>query len=241
MITDDALFNGTLRIRQPARGYRFSIDAVILAHFAATAASRQVVELGAGCGVVSLILARLCPQAQIRGIEIQAELAALAQQNCDDNKMADRVRIDCGDIKQLRPGKHLAPVDWVVCNPPYYAHGGGRINAGSQKAISRHEICATLRDFLQAGYRMLNISGRLTMIYPAARTVDLMVCLRSVGLEPKIVQPVCAQAGQDARLILVQAVKGGRAQLKWVFPLVIYDDRKRYTRPLRDMLQGWAV
>jgi len=240
MITDDALFNGTLRIRQPARGYRFSIDAVILAHFAATAASRQVVELGAGCGVVSLILARLCPQAQIRGIEIQDELAALARHNCDDNQMADRVRIDCGDIKQLRPGKHLAPVDMVVCNPPYYACGGGRISSDSQKAIARHEIRATLRDFLQAAYRMLHISGRLSLIYPARRAVDMMVCLRSAGLEPKIVQPVCAQAGQDARLILVQAVKGGRAQLKWDFPLVIYDDRKRYTQPLRDMLQGMA-
>src|SRR5258708_37146994 len=53
--TLDSILGGALRLYQPRRGYRFSVEAVLLARFAAARPAARVLELGAGCGVVWVV------------------------------------------------------------------------------------------------------------------------------------------------------------------------------------------
>jgi len=234
--TMDAFFGGRLRVRQQRSGYRFSIDAVLLAHHVAPAPRDRILDLGTGCGIIPLILGYRHPGVRIYGVEVQPELAELAARNVSENRMQSRITILCMDLKALVPGTVAGEVDVVVCNPPYRAPGSGRMSPDPQRAIARHEIRASLADILKAARRMLRNGGKCVMIYPAERTADLLVTMRTEKLEPKSLRAVYSTRGAEARLILVTAAKHGRPGLRIQAPLTIYTRNGAYTGEVKRML-----
>ncbi len=216
------LFNGRLKLYQPARGYRFSIDALVLAAFARERLSGVVADLGTGCGILPVLLARRDEITQILGIEIQEELADLARRNSELNGCQKKISIACGDVRS--PGALSAPesFDAVVTNPPFYPVGSGRINTAAQKAAARHELNGTLEDFMGASSYLLKQGGRCTLVYSAARLVDLLAAMRGKKLEPKALRFVHANADEPANMVLAEAIKGAGAEIKIEPPLVLY-------------------
>lgn len=221
---------------QHREGYRFSIDAVLLAAFSAPGAKDRIVDLGTGCGIIPLILGQRHPAVSITGIEVQPELAALAAQNVEANGMKDRVTIICGDMKLLSIQAVSGPVDLVISNPPYRKSRSGRVNPHPQRALARHEILATLQDVAAAAARLLGIGGGFAIVYPAERITDLLTNLRSTGIEPKHIQTVHAKDHDPARLVLVSGIKGGRPGATVHEPLVIYQPNGTYTETVQAML-----
>ena len=144
MTTTHSLFQGQLKVIQKKKGYRFSIDAAILAHHVRLRATDIAVDLGTGCGIIPLILSLKNPSAHIYGIEIQTDLAELASTNVVENQMESRVTIIHADMKDFRA--HLTPekADVVFSNPPYHRLLSGRINPETERAVARHEIKASL-------------------------------------------------------------------------------------------------
>jgi tRNA1Val (adenine37-N6)-methyltransferase len=122
-----------------------------------------------------------------------------------------------------------------LANPPYRKIGSGRVNPHSEKAVARHEIKATLKDVLQAAHYLLKDKGRLAMIYPASRAADLMRGLSKFHLEPKCIQFVHSHEKDEARLVLVEALKEGRAQVKIFPPFFLYDSAGNYTSAARKL------
>jgi tRNA1Val (adenine37-N6)-methyltransferase len=118
-ITRDHFFNGDIVLNQPKSGYRFSIDAVILAHIVCPQSGETILDLGTGCAVIPIMLAFRHPDVNIVGVEIQSSLSQLARQNVVANRMADRVRIVDKDMDHLSLADTDGPVDLVVTNPPY--------------------------------------------------------------------------------------------------------------------------
>ena len=106
-------------------GYRFSIDAVLLAYFADPRPGDKVLDLGTGCGIIPLILAYRQPNIAIYGVEVQTKLAELAVSNVRENQLEGRITVFCTDMKLLRPAMTAGPVDLVVCNPPFRRRGSG--------------------------------------------------------------------------------------------------------------------
>jgi len=234
--TEDTFLNGGITILQHREGYRFSIDAVLLAAFSAPGAKDRIVDLGTGCGIIPLILGQRHPAVSITGIEVQPELAALAAQNVEANGMKDRVTIICGDMKLLSIQAVSGPVDLVISNPPYRKSRSGRVNPHPQRALARHEILATLQDVAAAAARLLGIGGGFAIVYPAERITDLLTNLRSTGIEPKHIQTVHAKDHDPARLVLVSGIKGGRPGATVHEPLVIYQPNGTYTETVQAML-----
>lgn len=236
--TSDAFLEGRVRVRQHRRGYRFSIDSILLAHHAAARGAETILDLGAGCGIISLLLAYRNPKAKILGIEIQRELADIARYNVLQNHMADRIEIRRGDFKTLthsdlfeawrkfgcdpetRAG--VPPVDLVVSNPPYRRVRSGRMNLDSRRAVARHEVSATLKDVVGAAQKALEISGGLVMVHLAERLTDLLWEMRSAGIEPKMLRMIHPREEESANRVLVEGKKGGRPGLTVGPPLVIY-------------------
>jgi len=237
-ITQDAFFEGRLSLKQPRCGYRFAIDAVLLAGSVAPRPRERVVDLGTGCGIIPLALALRRPDLRIWGVELQSDLAALAIENARDNGWSDRVTILQADIRAVRPARFGGPVDRVVSNPPYRRRRSGRTNPDDRRALARHEISLTLPELLAAVKRILKTGGRFHVIYPAERTAELLGEMRAAGIEPKRLQSVYSTAGEDACLVMVEGVNGGRPGLRLTPPLVVYAGDGTYSAEVRGLMRA---
>ena len=216
--TLDDFLDGRLRLIQPARGYRFSIDAVLLAQFVTVKPGEVVVDLGAGCGIISLLLLLEKPVAYAIALEIQKNLADQAVRNAALNGVTDRMGVLLADLRQVPLWQPVADV--VVCNPPFRRPGSGRVNPDLQRAIARHEIMASLNDILSAASAVLKPKGRLALIYPAGRLVDLLVRMRAFDVEPKRMQVVYPSMEEESKLVLVEGARGGKGGVKILPPLM---------------------
>ena len=228
-ITTDSFYNGRITIKQDRDGYRFSIDAVLLAGFVRPEKGNRIVDLGTGCGIIPLILTHSYPDIKVYGIEIQEQLAKLADLNIKANRMENQVAIVCSDMKDLKIDMISGTADIVVSNPPYRKADSGRINPDGQKAVARHEIKATLNDLIKTADRFLNISGKFFVVYPAERMVDMLTVMRLYGIEPKYIRMVHSKGHGQAKLILVKGIKGSRPGITTGSPLVIYQNNGKYT------------
>src|SRR5262249_32324899 len=126
----------------------------------------------------------------------------------------------------------------VICTPPYEKTPSARTSHNVERKIARHEIAAGLADFLRAAAYLLPIKGRIAMVYPALRVVDLIQSMRNINLEPKCLRMVHSFADTKASLVLVEAVKGGRSGSETLSPLVVYREGKQYTTEVEAMLAG---
>ncbi len=237
-ITYDTFFNGRLRVAQPASGYRYSLDAILLAALPRPKPGQSLLDLGTGCGIIPLILAFRNLGVRITGVELQPELARLAQRNVLNNGLQDRIRIIHEDLRRLSLKEGVdGPVDWVVSNPPYRPAASGRINPNSQRALARHEINVNLQQLINTAKRLLKTGGRFATIYPGERTVELFAEMRSAGIEPKWFQGIHSQSGDTAKLVLVQGVMGGKPGLRIEAPLVIYGADGEYSGAVQAMMK----
>jgi tRNA1Val (adenine37-N6)-methyltransferase len=228
--TFDALLGGRIRVVQEKNGYRFSLDAILLAGFVRLRGGERVMDLGTGIGIIPLILGKKGGAAgEIVGVEIQEKLTELARTNVRNNGLEDLIHIYQGDIRRVAEVFPPSAFDVVVTNPPYYRVSSGKINPSSQKAIARHEVMCTIDDLLQAAAYLLKEGGRIFVIFPAYRSVTLFVRLRSAMLEPKTLRWVHSRENEDAKFILTEAHKGGGEGVEVLPPLVVYAHDGTYT------------
>ena len=234
-LTTDTFFNGRLQVKQHLSGYRFSIDAVLIAAHAGPRPGDTVLDLGTGCGIIAMMLAYRNPKIKVHGIEIQPKLAELAALNVAENSMNKQISIHCMDMKEVQLKMISGAADLVVSNPPFRKAEAGRINPNRQRAVARHEIKITLFDIVQTAHRLLRVAGRLVTVYPAERLTDILTQMRSAEIEPKFVRIIHSDKQAEARLILVEGNKGGRPGIKIGPPLIIYNPDGSYTDEVQDM------
>lgn len=235
----DAFFNGKITVFQSRDGYRFSIDAVLLAAHADPRPGEKGVDLGTGCGIVPLIMA--CRRADIRivGVEIQERLADIAALNVRENNMTDRIEIVRADIRGLSAEAVSGPVDLMVANPPFRKARSGRVNPRQEEAIARHEVSITLPEVMAAARRLLRTGGRLLVIYPADRAAEVLAGMDRAGIAPKFLRTVHSRTGTEARRVLAAGTKGARpGGLRIAPPLIIYRDDGAYTGEVQAMFEG---
>lgn len=241
-ITRDTFFDGRVSVRQHRKGYRFSVDAVLLAHAASLAAASQkpaarILDLGTGCGIIPLLLAARLPDARIFGVEIQPALAGLARENVAENRLAERVRILHRDLRELTHADVGGPVDVVAANPPYRPPGTGRRCPDGERDAARCEVHAGLADVLAAARRMLDPGGRFWIVFPAERCAELMDRMREFDIEPKTLRPVYSSPGTPARLVLAEGRRAGKTGLALAAPLILHDSAGEYTPEVAAMFR----
>jgi tRNA1Val (adenine37-N6)-methyltransferase len=236
--TLDTLFEGELKLFQGRRGYRFSLDALLLAYFMIRRRGERIADLGTGNGVIALILAYLDSSLSITGVETQLSMIERASRNVRLNEFQERVTIMQGDVASIQRTFGPASFAAVVCNPPYRRMTSGRISLNAERKIARHEIAAGIADFLRAGAYLLPIKGRMALVYPASRVVDVLQSMRDANLEPKRLRMVHSFADASASLVLVESVKGGKSGIEVLSPLIVYQKGKQYSAEVEAMLAG---
>lgn len=235
--TLDTLFGGRLKVLQNKQGYRFSIDALLLAHFAEPGPDDRLIDLGTGCGIVPLILIFQRKTKLVTGVEVQPSLVNLARRNAVLNRCSSRFQVWEDDLRKLDQRVKRENFDLVLTNPPYRKAGSGRVNPHTEKAVARHEIEATMEEVLRSAHYLLRDKGRLAMIYPASRAADLIRGLGKFHLEPKRLQFVHSHEKDEARLVLAEAVKEGHAQVKILPPFFLYEFSGSYTPAARELFE----
>ncbi len=224
--------DGRLRLLQKKNGYRFSLDAVLLAGLTRLRPGDRVVDLGTGCGIIPLLLACRFPDTFFLGVEHQASLADLARRNVSLNGFSRRIIILAAPMQELPRYLPPASCQVVISNPPYRPLGAGRLNPQSERAIARHEIQGSLAAVAKTARHVLPDKGRLYLIYPAWRTVHLLSLLRDHRLEPKTLRFIHSRATAAASLVWVEARLRSREEVRILPPLILYEDRQRYTPEL---------
>ncbi len=176
--------------------------------------------------------------AQGRSAAAKPELAELARRNVELHTLGQRVSIEQADIKNIRSLLPAESFDAAVANPPFYPLGTGRINPGSQEAGARHELLATLSDFVCAASYMLKNGGRLCAIFSASRSTDLICTMRANNIEPKALRCVHSRAGESAAMVLAEGLKNAGSGVEILPPLVIYSAGRTYSPEVKSIFSS---
>ena len=228
-----------IRLYQPKNGYRFSVDSLLLFDFVNLKTAKSIADLGAGSGIIGILLAGKYPDASVDLFELQDNLAGIAEKNVILNRCEDRVRVIKCDLRELQAAPSAHPrYDLVVSNPPFRRLKSGRLNIEEEKAIARHEITLRLHECINAASALLRNRGRLYMVYHPCRLSELLTVMREKGIEAKRLRFVHSNPSSEAKMVLLEAVQGGRVGLKVVEPLYIYREDGRYTEEMERMYKA---
>lgn len=212
-----------IRLYQPKNGYRFSVDSLLLSDFVSLAKVNSIADLGAGSGIIGILLAGKYPGAAVDLFELQDTLVKLAEQNIVLNHVEERVHVIQCDLKDIGAAQEQFPrYDLVVSNPPFRRLKSGRLNVQEERAIARHEIALRLHECIHTASSLLRSRGRFCIIYHPCRLSELMDVMRREQLETKRIRFVHSTPSSEAKMVLLEAVKGGRVGLKVEEPLYLY-------------------
>ncbi len=182
-----------------------------------------------------LILGFRNPGVHIIGVEIQAELARLADQNIAQNQMTDQICILNRDIKEVRLSHTQGRLDLIISNPPYKKKDTGRLNLDSQRAVARHEITVTIEQVFASADMLLKPKGRIMVIFPADRIQDLLHAMAGTGIQLDWLKYIHTRPGKDAKRVILSGVKGNRVFSRVLPPLILYDEENNPTKTHTDL------
>jgi len=236
--TRDTILDGSITLIQPRHGYRFSVEAILLGRFARASTRDRVLELGAGCGVVSIMIAALHRPREVVALEIQPQLVEMIARNAEINGL-ESMHAVCADLRQKKiKGVESASFDLVIANPPYRAVAAGRENPDHGRRLARGENAAVLEDFIAAARRYARTNGRTAFVFTGRRSAELISAMRSKQLEPKRIRFVHPQIARPASVILIEARVGGGIEVAIEPPLILYERPGIYAPEARALLSS---
>ncbi len=229
---DDLEFKN-LKIIQDTNGFCFGIDSVLLSDYAKNIKKgSKVIDLGTGTGIISILLCGKTELSKIVGVEIQKEVYQMAQKSIKLNNLENKFKIINQNITNLKDIYSRASFDVVVTNPPYKKENTGLKNEEEKKIISRHEVKATLEDFMQISSYLLKDKGEFYMVHRPERLVDIMSIMRQNKIEPKNIRFVCPNTQKAPNLVLIKGIKLGNPFLKVEKNLYVYNENGKYTEEI---------
>lgn len=228
-----------LQLFQPREGYRYSLDAFLLARFSnPVRIDGSIVDLGAGCGVISLMLARMNPTASVVAVENNPDMAVFVDRNIRHNDLSPRVSVDTVDVLALRKRYPCSTFDLVVSNPPFRVAGSGKTSPRAGRDAARHETTARLADFMAAAKFLVKPGGRICFIQHPSRLTDFITHAGELNLALHRLRMVHDRVSMPATMFLAELAKGSRSSLQVLPPLIIRDEAGEYSSEVKDILGG---
>lgn len=231
---DDLQRNG-YRIIQNKNAFCFGMDAVLLSGFAQVKAGETALDLGTGTGIIPILLEAKTEGSHFTGLEIQADMADMAERSVAYNHLEEKINIVNGDIKEASQLFGLASFDVVTSNPPYMNDAHGLKNPDLPKAIARHEVLCTLDDVTREAARLLKPGGRFYLVHRPHRLIEIVTALTKYKLEPKRMKLVHPYVDKEANMVLIEAVRGGKSMIKVEAPVIVYQEPGVYTDEIYDI------
>lgn len=236
---DYLLIDESMKIIQSPTIFSYSLDAVLLAHFAYMPINRgNILDLCTGNGAIPLLLSRRT-KGKITGLEIQPRLANMATRSVVLNELESQIHILEGDLKERHATLQQSNYDVVTCNPPYFATAKAtEHNLNEHLTIARHEVYCTLEDVIKACKLYVKPGGKIAIVHRPERLTDLITLFRAYNIEPKRLQFVYPKKNRSANTLLIEGVRDGKVGLDILPPLYIYEEGDRYTEEARQIIYG---
>ncbi|MFD2611567.1 tRNA1(Val) (adenine(37)-N6)-methyltransferase [Paenibacillus gansuensis] len=233
----DDLLTENLKIIQSDEVFSFSMDAVLLARFCSVPSKGRILDFCSGNGVIPLLMSTRT-KAHIDGVEIQERLFGMAVRSVEMNGLQDQIHIHHGDLRNYHIEAGYGMYDLITVNPPYMQTITGVQNENEHYAIARHEIHCTLDDVIAACARQSRTGGKVAMVHRPSRMTDLLCTLRSHRLEPKRIRYVHPRAGAEANMVLIEAVRDAKPEVRLLPPLIVYREDGTYCEELMQIYYG---
>ncbi|GAF66538.1 O-methyltransferase [Bacillus sp. TS-2] len=232
----DYIAGTDLQMIQKPSLFSFSIDAVLLGRFVRVPIQKgNILDLCTGNGIVAILLTTRT-KATIDALDIQPELVELANRNVSLNQKGNQVSILEGDLNDLPASVQQKKYDVVTCNPPYFEKGQAlEKNLNPHFAIARHELHCTLEDVIRVCSEQVKYKGKVAIVHRPERMTDILLLMRKYQLEPKRMQLVYPKEGKSANMVLIEAIKGGKAGLETLSPLMVFDEDDQYTERFKEV------
>lgn len=245
--TEDHLLKGRVTFNQPAVGYRTAIDTVLLAASIGAKPGHKVLDMGCGVGGVMLCLGARVPGVMVHGLEIQPELADLAQANIEKNHLGDRLRVFTGDI--VDPPAEIAKggYDFVVANPPFVPQGNGHPPPGDMKRTANFEGDADINQWVGASLRLVRAKGTVVMVHRADRLDHIMAAIKAgrddngQGAGDITILPIHPRAGEPANRIIISFRRGVKSPVSLLQGIAVHNNGEAYTPLLDAIVDGGAI
>lgn len=216
---------------QPVDGYRYSIDALLLAGFVKGKKEQiKILDIGTGSGIITLLISKRFPDWEFSAVEIQQDLYEIANDNFQLHKL--EVGLFYCDYRVLEGQDSY---DIIVSNPPFFNHGHQPSN--QQTAIARHELFGDMDSLIQKAKKLLKAGGYFYVIYPANRLAESLTKLSNEKLAPFAIKPIYPKPGMEATLFLVVAKKNHKGRLQVLSPLYIGDSSGNDTKEIKDLYE----
>ncbi len=232
---DDLEYKG-LKIIQNKNGFCFGMDAILLSDFSKNIKKNSVVvDIGTGTGILSILLTGKTDLKKVYAIEVQEEVCDMVRRSILLNNLEKKIEVININVKEILSKIDKNTIDVVVTNPPYKKKNTGVINENEKKLISRHEIAASLEDFIKITKDLLKDKGEFYMVHKPDRLVDILSLMRIYKIEPKVIQFVCANKDKEPNLVLIKGVKNANPFLKIENNLYIYEKDGKYTKEILEI------
>ena len=226
---DDLEFKN-LKIIQNKDGFCFGIDSILLTDFAKNIKQNsKIIDLGTGTGIIPILLYGKTKNTKFVGVEIQPEVAEMADRSVKLNLLEDNIEILNTSILELSKKYNRGSFDVVTTNPPYKKINTGVINENNKKLISRHEITASLEDFIRTASFLLKDLGEFYMVHRPDRLVDIFYEMRKNKIEPKKIKFIYPNKNKKTNLVLIKGIKNGKQFLEFENNLYVYNEDGNYT------------
>jgi tRNA1Val (adenine37-N6)-methyltransferase len=244
--TLDAFYHGRVRVLQRKKGYRFSVDAPLLADFVRVKAGDEALDIGAGGGIISLLLS-VKPVRRIIALEVQPELADLARRNVALNGLEGRIEVVEADVRTYEPGRVF---DLIFSNPPYIRRATGYLSRSAEKSAAKHELHGGIDEIMDRTAAWLAPGGRACFVYPEKRRADFSRAANARDFRVLRFRYVLPRAGEPPNLFLVElglaAAEGSGPESgpgepvdpEIMPPLVLYGPDGKYTAAAEAVFSG---
>lgn len=229
----DELQLGGMRILQKEQGFRFGMDAVLLADFARVGAGEDAADFGTGTGILPLLLLGRGKGRHYDAFELQEDMADMAQRTMRLNGLEERVTVHALPVERANEVVRPGSLGSIVCNPPYGVPGTTLRNPSDALSLARHQREEGLSAWLTMAWRLLRGRGKLAVVYPAPRMLEMMTAMERAHLTPKRFRLVYPAADKPANLVLIEAMKDARPMLHPEPPLIVYGEDGSMTRELK--------
>lgn len=221
-----------LKIIQNKNLYAFTSDSVVLANFIKIKSGERALEIGTGCGVISILLTAKTRAKSIVAFELQEGMANLAWRNVELNGLTDRIEIIQDRVQNYKKHFQEESFDVVFSNPPYMHSDEKSKNALAVRDMSRHDSMLKIDELCVAANKALRFGGRFYLVYDASRSAELIHTLIENRLEPKTM--FFTENGKNSiKLVVIEAVKGGKHGVKVLPNLATNDADGKYLERLK--------
>lgn len=220
---DDLLTDTGLSIIQSRDVFSFSLDAVLLSRFANIPKRGRIADLCSGNGVIPILMSTRTG-AKMDAIEIQPRLADMARRSVAMNGLEEQITVIREDLRVYAKSAGNGIYDAITVNPPYMPVTAGDQNVNEHYAIARHEIHCTIEDIASACCRLLRPGGKLSMVHRPSRLLDIVEAMRRWKLEPKRIQFVHPNTKSEANMLLIEATRDGKPDIRLLPPIMVYND-----------------